>query len=60
MKIAEVLADESIGTQDAEAAAIKRAADDLKRRKASLKIAKAQQALQKAQRAKLQALKRGP
>jgi hypothetical protein len=55
MKVSEVIADESITPQDAEAAAIKYAADALKQRKAALKVAKAQKSLQKAQRAKLQA-----
>jgi len=55
VKVSEVMADESVTPQDAEAAAIKHAADALKRRKAALKVAKAQKSLQAAQRAKLQA-----
>ena len=56
MKVSEVIADESVTQQDAEAAAITRAADALKHRKAAFKVAKARRSLQKAQRAKLQAV----
>jgi len=56
VKVSEVIAAEDIHTQDAEAAAIKRASDALRRRKAQLKVRRAQQSLQKAQQATLQAV----
>jgi hypothetical protein len=60
VKISELIAAEMMTPQDAEAAAIKRASDNLKQRKAALKVSKAEQSLRKAQQAKLQALKSSP
>jgi len=57
VKVSEVIADESVTPQDAEAAAITRAADALKQRRAAFKVAKARRSLLKAQRAKQQAVK---
>jgi hypothetical protein len=59
MKVSEVIADESVTPQDAEAAAIKHAADALKQRRAAFKVRKAQRSLLKAQRTKQQAAKPG-